>query len=435
MAHKDRRDVTPLWHRNGKRGVCAMGVRGQRRKRGWTASGAARQARDARIATAGFFRDAPAAREWNQAKLMAAYQTKVNALRLQAPEPVAREVAMSLLLTGLGYAETWSPEGWDEVTNRVVADEARYLAEADLYVLSPQLADVVVAAAQTLTIDDLALMTADDLPSRSGLLLLPHPLLVRAVNGALGDERAYLWRTPAHQPIPDLTDPTATAATAGTWVHRPAVRVSTYHDSHGPVQPDSFLEFAAHTRGQGHPLPPLLIDGMRCFPFEMTITDEQRANLATYSQTARTVGGLARAVDQAAGHDEDRVVGEYTPGSEIVDEDDTFQLRFLYAFWRLCEQRIADTSTAQARHAAQLQADRAGVSSDVRVVQLRPTAATEASDDGSDRWHHRWVVRMHKVRQWYPSEQRHKVIYRGPYLKGPDDKPLLGGDVVRGLTK
>jgi hypothetical protein len=50
-------------------------------------------------------------------------------------------------------------------------------------------------------------------------------------------------------------------------------------------------------------------------------------------------------------------------------------------------------------------------------------------------WQHRWVVRMHKVRQWYPSLQRHKVIYRGPYIKGPDDKPLLGGETVRGLTR
>ena len=50
------------------------------------------------------------------------------------------------------------------------------------------------------------------------------------------------------------------------------------------------------------------------------------------------------------------------------------------------------------------------------------------------RWNHRWVVRMHKVRQWYPSEQRHNMIYRGPYVKGPEDKPLLWGEVVRRLT-
>jgi hypothetical protein len=42
---------------------------------------------------------------------------------------------------------------------------------------------------------------------------------------------------------------------------------------------------------------------------------------------------------------------------------------------------------------------------------------------------------MHKVRQWYPSEQRHKVIYRGPYVKGPEDKPFIGGEVVRGVTR
>jgi len=29
------------------------------------------------------------------------------------------------------------------------------------------------------------------------------------------------------------------------------------------------------------------------------------------------------------------------------------------------------------------------------------------------------LVRMHEVRQWYPSEQRHKPIYRGPYIRGP----------------
>ncbi len=45
------------------------------------------------------------------------------------------------------------------------------------------------------------------------------------------------------------------------------------------------------------------------------------------------------------------------------------------------------------------------------------------------------VVRMHKVRQWYPSIQQHKVIYRGPYVKGPEDKPLLGGETVRGLVR
>ena len=129
------------------------------------------------------------------------------------------------------------------------------------------------------------------------------------------------------------------------------------------------------------------------------------------------------------------MIGEYVPGTEINDRDDSFSRRFLYAFWRLCEKRIASTNHAEVRHAARVTAERAGVSPDVRVVELRSTAphASETPADTVDRWRHRWIVRMHKVRQWYPSEQRHKVLYRGPFPKGHDDKPLLGGDIVKGV--
>jgi hypothetical protein len=65
----------------------------------------------------------------------------------------------------------------------------------------------------------------------------------------------------------------------------------------------------------------------------------------------------------------------------------------------------------------------------LRETMRRPTNAERNSRD----WHCRWVVRMHKVRQWYPSQQRHKVIYRGPYVKGPDDKPLLSGEVIKSV--
>jgi hypothetical protein len=70
------------------------------------------------------------------------------------------------------------------------------------------------------------------------------------------------------------------------------------------------------------------------------------------------------------------------------------------------------------------------------VVRLRRTEQADNADGKTAReWQHRWVVRMHKVRQWYPRLQQHKVIYRGPYIKGPDDKPLLGGEVVRALIR
>ncbi|MGW0703342.1 hypothetical protein ACWD0A_29350 [Streptomyces sp. NPDC002867] len=45
-------------------------------------------------------------------------------------------------------------------------------------------------------------------------------------------------------------------------------------------------------------------------------------------------------------------------------------------------------------------------------------------------YHHRWPVRMHKVRQWYPSAQEHRLIWRGPYIKGPADAPLMLGEKI-----
>lgn len=175
---------------------------------------------------------------------------------------------------------------------------------------------------------------------------------------------------------------------------------------------------------------------MRAVPGEAERAAAQ--DLDRYLAAARWLGEHDQARRAATGADESRVIGEYEPGSEIVNTDGVFPVRFLYAFWRLCTQDIAVSAPAEVRHAARLAADKAGVSPEVRVTGLRPAASAaggSTDQDGAARWNHRWVVRMHKVRQWYPSEQRHKVIYRGPYVKGPDDKPLLGGDVVRSLTR
>ena len=56
---------------------------------------------------------------------------------------------------------------------------------------------------------------------------------------------------------------------------------------------------------------------------------------------------------------------------------------------------------------------------------------------------HRWSTRpvsrcvgtscRSYVRQRYPSLQQHKVIYRGPFIKGDTGKSLVVGGVVRGL--
>jgi len=321
-----------------------------------------------------------------------------------------------MLLGNLGYQRPY-PQDWNAVADMLVTDEGRRLAESELYVLTPHMCDVVAAAALTLTREDLAQIGEGDLPSTTGLVILPHHLLIRSVTGNLGDDRAYTWRTPAR----------IWPMSAGLHARRasPAVRMSLFHDAHGPVQPDSFVEFAARARVAGTPLPPLILDAKRCLPFH-----------DAFSRSTRRIGEANLELEKARGADENRVDGEYAPGSEIDDAYDLFMPKFLFAFWRLCEQRIAVLDHAPVNHNARVFADRAGIPPQVRIVRLR-RAEQQPGDlaSGGHEWKHRWTVRMHKVNQWYPSEGRHKVIYRGPYLKGPEGKPILDGETVHGLVR
>jgi hypothetical protein len=67
----------------------------------------------------------------------------------------------------------------------IARDEAQRLSRAQLYVVSPDMADVVAAAARTLTGEDLDLLEADDLPSPTGCLVLPEVMWLRRVGDDL----------------------------------------------------------------------------------------------------------------------------------------------------------------------------------------------------------------------------------------------------------
>ena len=223
--------------------------------------------------------------------------------------------------------------------------------------------DVVIAAANSLTVEDLQLIDQDDLPSPTGLVVLPSPLIVAHVGGDLGDVRAFTWRSPSATVLPDPQHPARHHET-------PSVRISIYHDSHGPVRPDSFVQFAKDAHHRGTPLPPLLLDTIRCLP--VRDSDGDPAAFKQHARAARMIDSAVRQQAKHMGLDEATVLeGEYSSGSQVEDTDDTFTARFLYAFWRLCEQRLTRIDPVEPNHAARVAAQRTGVSPDVRVVRLR----------------------------------------------------------------
>jgi hypothetical protein len=420
----------------------------------WTAAAAARAAREARIATVAHLRSAWIAHEWEASNLIRAEQIWRAHLTAQLQEgipdldPTSETCAhlttglMGPLLYGASGLRAPYPADVDEAARRMLDCRADDLDAATLYVLSPSMCDVVTAAALTLTLDDTAMLDSEDLPSPTGLIMLPHPLLVRSPAGDLCDDRAYTWHSPATLPFSDpdfLQRPAGGEGGEGDGVDEVAgVRIASYLDSYGPVRPPGFTAMAALAAADHTPLPPLTQDHTRTLPFRVAVSDDVRTTTDRFSAVSRDHGEQTRrriaelGYDTADGLD---TASEYRPGDEIDDAEGQFAARFLYAFWRLCAQQITEITDAPAGHNARLQAGRAGVSHEVRIATIRPThtSTTRAGDHGSPDWRHRWVVRMHKVRQWYPTEQRHKILYRGPYVKGPADKPLLGGESVRNL--
>jgi hypothetical protein len=220
----------------------------------WTLTGAARAAREARLSTARFLTRAPLAVQWQHERLVRGRQMWLRVH--QHPK-----LADLILYGGMGHAPPYRDPG--SMAKLLAGEEAARLASADLYVLSPDMLVVVVAAAQGLSVEDLRLLDESDMPTPTGCVMLPHPVLITTQSGDLSDLRALLWGGgPSEIVQPDLTDPFLNRV-----VRHPGVRVTAFTDTYGPVQPDSFRHLAAIARNMGTPLPPLMSDGLRMLAF------------------------------------------------------------------------------------------------------------------------------------------------------------------------
>lgn len=122
------------------------------------------------------------------------------------------------------------------------------------------------------------------------------------------------------------------------------------------------------------------------------------------------------------------------PDNTPMEKDE--RNRYMYTATRLytaalltfINQRIL--STAEREHATRAMLRRKVPTSPpvtaVRVIQLRRTEHTgSATSEHPERQYSvQWMVHGHWRNQWYPSLQRHQLIYVAPYVKGPADAPF-----------
>lgn len=112
--------------------------------------------------------------------------------------------------------------------------------------------------------------------------------------------------------------------------------------------------------------------------------------------------------------------------------------RLFAAFSLFSEQRITVLEKGHLDRAAVRRLTREHIEPrTIRIVYLRRMrrSGTGTRTEQEREWQCRWVVSGHWRNQWYPLLATHKPHWITPYVKGPPDKPLRGGERVFAVVR
>ena len=153
--------------------------------------------------------------------------------------------------------------------------------------------------------------------------------------------------------------------------------------------------------------------------------------------------------------DEAKVVGKEL-GYELLSDEEwenykqriitspTNITRILHAYWLLMSQTIVEKAKETGDRTQRRRLARESVPTEVVVIQFRKRKyynekGEETEDSKKIDWSHRWLVGGHW--RWQPYKdpvsggEIKKRIWISPYVKGPEDKPLVMKDRVYVLAK
>lgn len=109
-------------------------------------------------------------------------------------------------------------------------------------------------------------------------------------------------------------------------------------------------------------------------------------------------------------------------------ESALYDLRLVIAFNLLLAQGVTLNSEHHPSRQLRRQVERQSgkVLDPVTIVRLPIRHHAHAGgSESSVEWSHRWVVSGHWRKQWYPLAEVHRPKWIAPYIKGPDDLPLV----------
>lgn len=119
----------------------------------------------------------------------------------------------------------------------------------------------------------------------------------------------------------------------------------------------------------------------------------------------------------------------------LIDGSVTDTRRFMAAFWTIIQQHIIASAPLPRALARRTARGKVTPVNEIKVVTLRKVIR-RTHDDGEEHaenhvdWSHRWIVDGFWRNQWYPSIKTHRLIWISPYVKGPEDRPLIIKDKI-----
>lgn len=290
----------------------------------------------------------------------------------------------------------WELPAWE----RMERDVIQMLWRSDPVYVTPDMMDLTEYALPTFETEPLR---EDELLIKNGFVYLPRPVHIKDVRGKRLGLRAIGW---------------AQAMFAGTELEDGTIQH--HEDPKRGVLVTFFSQFGDEDDYFPHPQDPEVLSAGRAYWEDALMIAHQLP--LVYGEDIRADLSATRVVHMTD-PEGDAVLDQE---AIVMSAHDAFRL--CQVLWRMMAQRVAVGFRSRAPRGQRKRLAKAGMAEKyVTVVTLRRPKQQPSEEHHHVEWQRRWIVSGHW--RWQPyGDGTHRQIWIAPYVKGPDDKPL----VIRG---
>lgn len=343
---------------------------------------------------------------------------------------LATQLALHAAINGMGAT---IPAATPQDSARLFLDQERArLSDADLFYVAPEMVDLVLAAYASMP--EYAPRAAD-IPATSGFIVFGKPLTARPL---LMSEVDFAL---------DLMGPTA-AARLKEGTHETPIVAAAW----GPYDGGTPLRRRIWNAGGGVFINFYAPGGVSLSGLDKDTARRARAllpplsgeNEAAFALLPDPGVPLPRGMTEALyrlreNEPNDRSGALAADGTAVSGQTGPWARMLLACFTLMMQPGLATETTEKTPRQQRRRDERDGVAPrDVRIIHLRraapPAETTQPGPTGeraTREFHVQWLVRGHWRQQAHgPGRSLRKPKWIAPHVKGPDDKPFIGGEKV-----